>query len=550
MVDDQPAKLLTYEAMLQGSGQTLLKAHTARQALACLLQEEVAVVLLDVNMPELDGFELAGMIRGHPRCRRTAIIFVSAVSLTDADRLRGYEIGGVDYVSVPVIPEILRAKVGVFVDLYNKTMELETLNRTLEERVSERTAKLEDSIAQLRASEMRLRQQSEALEEEGRRKNIFLAMLAHELRNPLQPICMALDLERAAPAGSPAFAGGRQIIERQVSQLVRLVDDLLDASRITSGKLELRRAPAELAPIVAAAADAVRPLADQKRQELSIEIPTEPVKLFCDGARLTQVFLNLLNNAVKYTPSGGRIKFAATHDADEVRVVVSDNGMGVEESERFKIFEMFYQGANEPTATHTGLGLGLALVKQLVDLHGGAVDVRSPGPGQGSEFSLRLPVLQQAMDASASPTVESPPRPRAGPRRILVIDDNRDAADSFAALLCADGAAATAIYGGGEAVDALARYRPDVIFLDLGMPGIDGYQTARAIRSDPRGGEVVLIALTGWGGADIRRRTEDAGFDLHLVKPVFPADLLAIVASAERSGVKASQSGRGASTGH
>jgi CheY-like chemotaxis protein/two-component sensor histidine kinase len=356
---------------------------------------------------------------------------------------------------------------------------------------------------------------------------------------------MALELERGAVPGSPVFTGGRQIIERQVGQLVRLVDDLLDASRITSGKLELRRSPAQLRPIIMAAADAVRPLATERRQQFFVTVPDEPVDLDCDSVRLTQVFLNLLNNAVKYTPAAGRIDLIAKRDADGVLIQVSDTGAGLQQGDHARIFEMFYQGPHDPSGTqHTGLGLGLALVKQLVELHGGSVDVRSPGLGQGSEFSVHLPALPHANNVDASAAAAAATRPSPRRKRILVIDDNRDAADSFVELLRAEGATAAAAYSGSEAVDALARHQPDVVFLDLGMPGVDGYQAARAIRSDPRGDDVVLIALTGWGGADVRRRTEEAGFDQHLVKPIAPAELFAVIASAGRTRTKAPRSDR------
>jgi len=310
-------------------------------------------------MPELDGFELAAMIRQHPRCQKTAIIFVSAVHLTDLDRVKGYATGAVDYVSVPVVPDILRAKIGVFLDLYRKTAELERLNRTLEERVSERTAELEDSVQQLRDSENRLRLQSEALAEADRRKNEFLAMLAHELRNPLQPIRSAIDLLRQTKATLAQLQWGRDVIDRQVDQLVRLVDDLLDASRISSGKLELRKDIVDILPIVNGAMESIRPLPNAKRHQIDVNLPSDPVFLDGDSVRLTQVFLNLLNNAVKYTPSGGYISLAVECEDDSVTVRIRDNGAGIAASDLGQIFDMFYQGKGHPDDGHGGLGLVL-----------------------------------------------------------------------------------------------------------------------------------------------------------------------------------------------
>ncbi len=265
-------------------------------------------------MPELDGFELAAMIRQHPRCQKTAIIFVSAVHLTDFDRQKGYATGAVDYVSVPVVPELLRAKVRVFVDLYRKSTELEQLNRTLEERVATRTRELQDSVRHLRESEKQLRAQGEALAEVDRRKNEFLAMLAHELRNPLQPIRSAVEMLRQEKARPEHLRLGREVIGRQVDQLARLVDDLVDTNRISSGKLELRKDLIDLLPVIEGAVDSIRPLAERKRQEVAIALPSGPVRVDGDAVRLNQVFVNLLSNAVKYTRDGGHIRLTVECD--------------------------------------------------------------------------------------------------------------------------------------------------------------------------------------------------------------------------------------------
>ncbi len=517
MVDDQPSKLLTYDAILGPLGQNLLKAQSAREAMAHLLREDVAVVLMDVNMPELDGFELAAMIREHPRCQRTAIIFVSGVHLSDVDRLRGYEIGAVDYVSVPVVPAILRAKVGVFVDLYHKSVALEELNRTLEERVLARTTELENLVLQLRTSERRLIEQGAALAEQDRRKNVFLAMLAHELRNPLQPICMILELARGAGRSGALGDSERQIVERQVGQLVRLVDDLLDASRIASGKLELRRADGDLAVIVESAIEAVRALANQKGQALTATLPPHPVAVHCDAVRLTQVLQNLLNNSIKFTPRGGSVALHVDVAGGDVVIRVTDTGAGFGKEECARVFEMFYQGPRDTSTPQAGLGLGLALVKQLVELHEGTVSAHSNGPGQGCEFVLRLPI---ARAPAAVPEASHEAAHDVASKRILVVDDNQDAADSLVALLCAEGSTATALYSGRDAIASVAELRPEIVVLDLGMPDLDGYETARAIREVLAGQPALLVALTGWGGADVQKRARAAGFDVHLVKPV------------------------------
>jgi signal transduction histidine kinase len=530
MVDDQPAKLLTYESMLAGMGERLIKAQTASEALAYLLKEDVAVVLMDVNMPELDGFELAAMIRQHPRCRRTAILFVSAVHLTDLDRVKGYAAGAVDYVSVPVVPEILRAKIGVFIDLYRKTSELERLNHTLEERVLERTAELEATIAQLREREYRLRLTGEALAEADRRKTEFLAMLAHELRNPLQPIRSACELLRKASATAEQLQWSREVVDRQVNQLVRLVDDLLDASRISNGKLELRREAVDLVPIINGAIESSRTLADRKHQHLDAALPAGAVVVDGDAVRLTQVFLNLINNAVKYSPSGARISLELEARDGEAVTRVRDEGMGIAAADLPRVFEMFYQGGAKPDDAQGGLGLGLALVHQLVGLHAGRIEARSEGPGRGSEFVVRLPTVATRSEAPAAVRGAAAGVPMRA-RRILVVDDNRDAAETLAMMLRLEGNEVSTAFDGESAIAVTAQFNPEVVLMDLGMPKVDGYEAARAIRRDRSAKEVVLIALTGWGGDVDRRLSEEAGFDRHLVKPVVPTDLLEILSS-------------------
>jgi len=510
MVDDQPAKLLTYEAMLGQLGENLIKAANAQEALTHLLKEDVAVVLMDVNMPEVSGFELAALIRQHPRCDKTAIIFVSAVHISDLDRVHGYETGAVDYVSVPVVPEILRAKISVFLDLYRKTMQLEGLNRTLEERVSSRTM---------------------ALAEADRRKNEFLAMLAHELRNPLQPIRNALELLRQPGAAPTERELAGEIIERQVSHLVRLVDDLLDMSRINSGKLALRKGTVEFSQIIANAIEANRPFAQQRRQTVVVQVPSAPVHVDGDAVRLTQVFVNLLNNAVKFTQPGGHVAIAAELVDGEVLVRVKDNGMGIVESDLSRIFDIFYQAKASLDGTQGGLGLGLALAHQIVEMHEGSISVESAGSGLGSEFTVRLPVLRTPITPKLAQTGAD--RPRAISRRILVVDDNRDAAESLATLLRVFGNEVDTVFDGAAAVAAIPTFRPDVVLMDIGMPHLDGYQAARAIRMRPDGGKVVLIALTGWGSDMDQGKSNEAGFDRHLVKPIMPTELLAVLSSVD-----------------
>jgi signal transduction histidine kinase len=530
MVDDQPAKLLAYEAMLDQLGENLIKANTAREALTHLLQDDIAVVLMDVSMPDIDGFELAAMIRQHPRCQRTPIIFVSAIHMSDIDQVKGYETGAVDYVSVPVIPQILRAKIRVFIELHRKTVELKRLNDELEERVHARTNDLEASLLRLRESETALRLQGEALAEADRRKDEFLAMLAHELRNPLAPIRNAVELLRQSGNTTSQLEWIRNIVDRQVTHLVRLVDDLLDASRITRGKMTLARSVVDLNRLIADAAESTRALAEQEHRFV-LTLPSAPIYVDADAVRLTQVFVNLLGNAIKFTPKGGTISVHVENQSDHVEVRILDTGQGIAPEDLAHVFEMFYQGAGSTHGDKAGLGLGLTLVQKLVDMHGGTVSAHSRGAGMGSEFSVRLPVAAAAVEqAPATVTHGAAPRQK-GRQRILVVDDNRDAVESLAELLRVDGNDVEVAFDGEAAIKVAARFQPDVVLLDIGMPIVDGYTAAKTIRRDSNGRGMLLVAMTGWGQPEDKRRAFEAGFDAHLVKPISIDSLLNLLSS-------------------
>jgi len=520
LVDDQPAKLLSYEAILGDLGQHLIKAGSGREALEVLLRTDITVVLMDVSMPELDGFELAELIRQHPRCQRTAIIFVSAVHLSDLDQLKGYESGAVDYVSVPVIPEILRAKVRVFIELYRQREEAERLNRELEQRVKERTAELEAYAARLRQSEEQLR-------EADRRKDEFLALLAHELRNPLAPVHNAVEIMRLREYSDRDLVWCRDVIERQVSLLTRLVDDLLDVSRITRGKINLQRQQVDLAAVVAAAVETSRPLIDARRHTLDVRMPERPLHVDGDIARLTQVVANLLNNSAKYQNDGGHIEIGVEKVGVEAVLHVTDRGLGIEPHRLPRIFELFSQEAAALDRSHGGLGIGLWLVRKLVDMHGGSVRSRSDGKGKGSTFTVRLPLLARAPDHPRADT--APAQPVADSLRILVVDDNRDAAESLAMLLRLHGHEVVIASDGHAAVELALNQLPAVVLLDIGLPGIDGYEVCRRIRQHGLD-EMLVVAMTGYGQERDRQRSQDAGFDTHTVKPVDPPVLNRLLA--------------------
>jgi len=522
LVDDQPGKLLAYEAMLSPLGERLIRASSGREALEHLLRTDITVVLMDVSMPELDGFELADIIRQHPRFQKTAIIFVSAVHLSDLDRLKGYESGAVDYVSVPVIPEILRAKVGVFTDLYRKTRESERLNRELEQRVAERTAALEASTAEL----SRLASELQAAD---RRKDEFLALLAHELRNPLAPVRNAITILKQRPTDDPDVTWCREVIERQCDQLTRLVDDLLDISRITQGKIKLRRERVDLAAVISDAVETSRPLIDAQRHELDVIIPEEPIPIDGDRTRLTQVIANLLNNAAKYQNPRGRIELIVDRDPAGVAITIRDQGIGIAPEILSEIFELFSQGERAPDRTQGGLGIGLSLVKNLVEMHGGRVSGSSAGIGCGSEFVVHLPAAATEHVERVAPS-GGPDPARQPSRRILVVDDNQDAAESLAMLLRMSGHEVMVAHDGHQALAIAAIERPGVVLLDIGLPGMDGYEVCRRVRQQGLA-DAQIIAMTGYGQDRDRERSREAGFDTHTVKPVEIQELMQLLAA-------------------
>jgi two-component system, chemotaxis family, CheB/CheR fusion protein len=373
-----------------------------------------------------------------------------------------------------------------------------------------------------------------ALEESARQKDEFLAVLAHELRNPLAPIRTALELMRLA-AGNPAVREkAHTVMARQLKQLVRLVDDLLDVSRITRGKIGLHRERVDVGAVIQNAVETSRPFIEAAGHDLTVTLPPEPVYIDADPTRLAQVFANLLNNAAKYTDSSGAIHLAAERHDNSVTVRVRDTGIGIPADMLSHIFEMFTQVDRSLERTHGGLGIGLTLAKRLVEMHGGTIEARSEGAGCGSEFIVQLPAVAIDPAEGADKLSRGAEGLAAPPRRILVVDDNRDAADSLALALQIKGHQVRTAHDGVAAIDAVAEFRPDVVLLDIGMPRLNGHDVARHLRHRHGTERPVLIALTGWGQDEDRRRSHEAGFDHHLVKPADPAVLEALLASIAR----------------
>jgi CheY-like chemotaxis protein len=373
------------------------------------------------------------------------------------------------------------------------------------------------------------RKRLEAEREEGnRRKDEFIAILAHELRNPLTPVRNAARYLKKRGALEPEMKRPIDMIERQVAQMARLIDDLLDASRISRGTLELRRERVAWSEIVDAALDASRDEIQAKGHRLQVDGPIEPIEVEADRERLVQVLCNLLGNAAKYTPSGGRIEFTAAAPHDGVlEVSVKDDGIGIPPAKLTEIFDLFAR-VDDSLERQGGLGIGLTLVRQLVELHGGTVEAHSTGPGHGSEFVLKLPIVVAAPEvAETAPE----PQPICAPLRIVVADDNEDAAESVTLLLRMAGHEVHTAFDGEAAVRSVETHLPQVALLDIGMPKLNGYDVARRIRTHAWGKQVYLVALTGWGQADDKRRAEEAGFDAHLVKPIPPETLDRLLAT-------------------
>ncbi len=404
----------------------------------------------------------------------------------------------------------------------------ESMNATLVERPVKVRSLLSvlRSALRLRRHQYELRdllakhqQAEDALREGDRRKDEFLATLAHELRNPLAPLRSSVHILQLTSTEDPRTKPIYDTMERQVNHLVRLVDDLLEMSRITRGKVELRKEPVELAAVVRNAIETSRPLIDAAGLRLTVSLPPERVVIVGDFVRLGQVLTNLLNNAAKYTNEGGQIWFTATCEGNEVVLSVRDTGIGIDTEMLPRVFDMFMQVDRATSRSQGGLGIGLTLVRSLVGLHGGSVAAYSEGRGRGSEFQVRLPIADGAQAAGfLRPTDQlTSTRPT---RRVLVVDDNLDAATTLTTLLRHLGADVQMANDGPTALATVASHQPEVVFLDIGMPGMDGFEVAKRVRMRPECAEVVLIALTGWGQEDDRRRTAEAGFNHHLVKPV------------------------------
>ena len=493
-VDDSEGARYAKTRVLSHAGFEVIEAASGAEALQRAHADMPALVLLDTRLPDINGFEVCRRLKEDTQTRHILVLQTSASFVGTTDKVRALDTGADNYLFEPIEPEEL--------------------------------------VANVRAL-LRLGRVERELREVDRRKDEFLAILAHELRNPLGPIRSAVDLLRHLdPYAPPAQENARQMIIRQTDHMVRLVDDLLDVSRITQGKITVRKEKVGLREVAQSAIETASPCIRQAGHALAVTLPDEDIWVDGDAVRLAQAIINLLHNASKFTPGGGKVSIALAREGDEAVVSVSDTGIGIAPEHSEKIFTLFAQGPHTAERVQDGLGIGLSLVRTLVDLHGGKVSVHSDGLGKGSTFEIRLPVTTAGTQpAAAAPAHEAPVQelPAALGRRILVVDDNCDSADMLAALLTFAGHDVVAANDGAGALRKAREMKPDLAFLDIGLPDMTGYDLARAIHAEPGLEGTTLVALTGYGQEKDREDARAGGFSQHLTKPVAYETLLATI---------------------
>ncbi|MGE5095230.1 MAG: response regulator [Betaproteobacteria bacterium] len=684
IVDDRLDKRVVFRTILEELDQNIVTASSGEEALRWLLDNECAVILLDVNMPGMDGLETAELIRARRKSAHTPIIFITAFA-DEMHTAKGYSLGAVDYILSPVVPNILRSKVKALVQLHRLNAELrrradervalarEQAARTMAEESQRRASFLAEAtqvmassldvdtilkgasdlvvpfladfssvvltgedgnvrarrcasvagweqylgeyrerfdamvhqqlsraltqglhafsdrlavagdgdvvdeqpagevhafplitrgktrgalVLALGPSSRRLQGQDlsladslagraaasldncllyEEIQNADRRKNEFLATLSHELRNPLAPMRAALHMLRSKPVEPQKAKTLLDTMDRQVAQMTRLVEDLLDISRITRGAIELRRETLDVATEVRNALESCHGALEGGQHNLRVKLPEAEVKVLADRVRLQQILENLILNAVKYTDPEGQIDVSVETESSDVVIRVHDTGIGIAPEKLSQVWDLFVQVDESPERTRKGLGIGLALVKDLVKRHGGSVEAASEGLGKGSTFTIRLPRATRAEATANEPApAAAKPAHNAGSRRILIVDDNVDAAETLAMMLEILGQETCKAHDGNAAIEAAADYRPQIIFMDIGLPGLSGHEAAVRIRKDLGMTDVYMVALSGYGTEDDRRRSLSAGFDTHLVKPLDPSMLPGILAAVDK----------------
>jgi signal transduction histidine kinase len=532
-VDDTPANLVALAAVLEPLGVRLVEAHSGAQAIARASEEPFAVALVDVQMPEMDGFEVARRLRETATGVELPIIFLTAIHNDDIYARKGYASGAADYITKPFDPDVLRARVKAFVDLFQQRERLRVAQ--VGERTRERDEALE-KLAALLASERAARREAEIA---NRAKDEFLATVSHELRTPLSSILgwAVIARQKAIP---PEVERALMTIERNARAQMRIIEDVLDVGRIVSGKLQLEIATTKVAGAIEGAVEAVRPAADAKQMALDVAVGADVGVIAADAERLQQIVLNLLSNAIKFTAEGGHVAVSAERIDASVVITVRDDGQGIDAEFLPYLFEPFRQADGSTTRRHGGLGLGLAIVKQLVEAHGGTISAQSAGDGRGASFRVELPapapapVRERRRGGQAIEATTTTLRAiRLDGIRLLIVDDDEDSRDLIGLTLAEQGAAVSSAASAGEALRLLAEAPPDVLLSDIGMPDVNGYSLIRRVRSLPgdRGGRTPAIALTAYSRAEDGARAFAAGFQAHVTKPVDPDRLAAIVAN-------------------
>lgn len=529
VVNDDAASLMALVGLLSSWEKEIsfevITAQSGEEALRQALFHDFAAILLDVNMPGMNGFETAEAIHLRPRSAATPIIFVTAYLADDMNRLKGYQKGAVDYLFTPIIPQILKAKLAVFAGLAKKNLQLKQQAEALDKRSRELSAinaQLEFEINERKIAE-----------HQNRTKDEFLAMLGHELRNPLNAIHSAATLLSLENISSNNIDHARDVIQRQSRHLSHIVDDLLDLSRVMSGKVVLNKQTLEISKLVSDCVETLRISGRTAPYKLNVQI--EPARVDADPTRLEQIIVNLLDNAIKYTPEGGEISVNLHSFANEINLEVSDTGIGMPDSLLPHVFDVFVQGERPSDRSQGGLGIGLALVRQLTSLHGGTITARSEGTGKGSSFVLALPrSMAEASDAPAAPVASFQ-----NSCTVLLIEDNADAREIMALLLQSFGHKVLQASDGLDGIQVAKNHNPDLILLDIGLPGIDGHEVAKRLKANVATNSIPLIALTGYGQETDRKRAIEAGFNLHLVKPVHTNELLKAIEICVSSPVKA-----------
>ncbi|HXD42603.1 MAG TPA: response regulator [Ramlibacter sp.] len=663
VVDDLPEKHVVFRSILDELGQNVVSARSGQEALRFILEMEFAVILLDVNMPDIDGLETASLIRQYKKSARTPILFITAY-VDERQAKRGYALGAVDYIPSPVVPEVLRSKVRVFVELYRMNQQLqvqatqrEALARSEAAREAaenaihradylaeasqllSRSLNIEDTISAmfdvavpmladravlalttdgvvtrleshpgpagdapwaipdgLKAALDRALEQKNfefwrdgdetaaicpllaggrargalillapfesmdssrvalakevvsrasiamenarlytAVQEADRRKNEFLAMLAHELRNPLAPIRNAVHIMQGGDVTQPTMNWARDVIGRQADHMARLIDDLLDVSRIVQGKVVVKPEKLKLAALVEHSVEASSPRVSSRNQTLRVELPQETIVLNGDPVRLAQVLSNLINNASKFSGPHTNITLAASYGGGEVTISVKDEGDGIDPAFLPHIFELFAQADQSLDRSQGGLGIGLTLVKHLVELHGGRVSAHSAGVGLGAEVLVHLPAQIAPEEVYPLPLQAHKARPAKLPARILVVDDLAASAETLMTLLEMEGFDVRVASEGMAALKIAVDFRPDVVLLDIGLPDMNGFEVAHRLRTQPESRDALLIALTGYGEPESRTRSAQAGFDFHMVKPADVNLLLSMLADPQQA---------------